>query len=111
MNLEQTVVAIQPAKKKRRAKRSGKTHVTQPTLWARISKFLTQRLRSHSPRRLRLCETVALGDKRFVAVVEFENRRFLLAGAPQSVTLLTELQDRRFAAGLKKQITGSVEAE
>lgn len=111
MNLKQTVVAIQTARKKRRAKRSGKPHVTGQTLWARISKFLTQRLRTHSSRRLRLCETVALGDKRFVAVVEFEKRRFLLAGAPQSVTLLTELQDRRFAAGLAKQMAGSVEAE
>jgi flagellar biogenesis protein FliO len=42
-------------------------------------------------RTLRLCETVSLGDKRFVAVVQFERRRFLLGVTPQTVSLLQGL--------------------
>src|SRR5690242_597744 len=34
-----------------------------------------------------LCETVSLGEKRFVAVVQFENERFLVGGSNASVSL------------------------
>jgi flagellar biogenesis protein FliO len=43
------------------------------------------------PRRLRLCETLSLGDKRMLALVECENRRFLLAATSQSVSLIQSL--------------------
>ena len=42
-------------------------------------------------RRLRLCEMLALGDKRFVAVVEYGQEKFLLAGTPQNISLLQHL--------------------
>jgi flagellar biogenesis protein FliO len=42
-------------------------------------------------RRLRLCESLALGDKRSVAVVEFEEQRFLLAITSSSISLLQSL--------------------
>jgi flagellar biosynthesis protein FliO len=45
------------------------------------------------PRALTLCETVSLGDKRYVAVVQFEQRRFLLGVTAQSVALLQALED------------------
>ena len=44
-----------------------------------------------APRRLRLCETLALGEKRFVAVIEFEGQQFLVGGAAASVNLLARL--------------------
>lgn len=44
-----------------------------------------------SERRLRLCEMLALGDKRFVAVVEYGREKFLLAGTPQNISLLKRL--------------------
>lgn len=44
-----------------------------------------------APRRLRLCETLALGEKRFVAVIEFESQRFLVGGGAASVNLLARL--------------------
>jgi flagellar biogenesis protein FliO len=44
-----------------------------------------------TPRRLRLCETLALGEKRFVAVIEFEGQRFLVGGGAASVNLLARL--------------------
>ncbi len=42
-------------------------------------------------RRLRLCETLALGRTRFVAVIEFENQQFLVGGGSASVNLLARL--------------------
>jgi flagellar biogenesis protein FliO len=54
--------------------------------WARIA-----RLRRSHPRRLRLTETLPLGERRFVAVLEFEEFRFLLGGTASSVVLLARL--------------------
>ena len=45
-----------------------------------------------APRRLRLCETLALGERRFVAVLEFEQTRFLLGGTASSLVVLARLE-------------------
>lgn len=42
-------------------------------------------------RRLRLCESLALGEKRSVAVVEFEEQRFLLGISSSGISLLQSL--------------------
>jgi flagellar biogenesis protein FliO len=47
---------------------------------------------SRQPRRLRLCESLPLGDRRFVAVVEFERSRFLVGGTAGSLVLLARLE-------------------
>jgi len=57
-------------------------------LWERVL-----RLSRRTPRRLRLCESLPLGERRFVAVVEFEAARFLVGGTPSSVVLLSRLAD------------------
>lgn len=38
-------------------------------------------------------ETAALGDRRFVSVIQFERQRFLVGSSPSSVTLLAQLPD------------------
>ena len=43
-------------------------------------------------RKLRLCESLGLGDRRFVAVVEFGQTRFLLGGTSSSLVLLAKLE-------------------
>lgn len=43
---------------------------------------------------LRLCETLSLGDKRFLAVVLVEQQKFLVGGAGNSVALLAKLPSR-----------------
>jgi flagellar biogenesis protein FliO len=53
------------------------------------------RLGRRAPRRLRLCESLPLGERRFVAVVEFEAERFLVGGTPSSMVLLSRLADGR----------------
>jgi flagellar biogenesis protein FliO len=59
-------------------------------LWARVL-----RLGQRTPKRLRLCESLPLGERRFVAVVEFERTRFLVGGTPSSLVLLSRLEDSR----------------
>ena len=66
-------------------------------VWLALQAMLAairQRLSAVRPvKRLRVCEAVPLGDKRFVAVVQFESRRFLIGGAQNSVVLLTKLDE------------------
>lgn len=42
-------------------------------------------------RSLRLCESLPLGEKRLLAVVQFEGRRFLVGATSQSISLLDRL--------------------
>jgi len=42
---------------------------------------------------LSVCETIALGDRRFVSVIQFERHRFLIGSSPSSITLLSRLPD------------------
>ena len=57
-------------------------------------------------RRLRVAETVSLGEKRFVAVVQVDGRHFLLAGGPTNIALLAQLDTKdAFEDVLKKTLT------
>ncbi len=48
--------------------------------------------RARSKRKtLAVRETAALGDRRFVCVIQFERQRFLVGSSPSSVTLLAQL--------------------
>ncbi len=42
-------------------------------------------------RELRLCESLSLGEKRVVAVIQYEGQRFLISAGAQSVNLLCRL--------------------
>ena len=42
---------------------------------------------------LRLCESLALGERRFLSVVEFGQRRFLVGGTANSLAMLATLSD------------------
>jgi flagellar biogenesis protein FliO len=45
------------------------------------------------PKSLRLCESLSMGDRRFVAVIAYEHSRFLLGGTSGSLVLLARLED------------------
>jgi flagellar biogenesis protein FliO len=47
--------------------------------------------RRRSARRLRLSETLSLGEKRFLAVVQFQQQEFLVGGTGTSIALLARL--------------------
>jgi flagellar biogenesis protein FliO len=53
---------------------------------------LRRRWGKRPERQLRLSESLSLGERRFLAVVEFERQKFLIGGTPNSVSLLAELR-------------------
>jgi flagellar biogenesis protein FliO len=53
---------------------------------------------SRKARRLRVCETLSLGDRRFVAVIEFDRQEFLVGGSGNSLELLARLHEGRVIA-------------
>lgn len=62
-----------------------------PALLARLRTLWNHVTIRRRERSLRIAETVSLGDKRFVAVLEFERQRFLIGVTNQSVSLLQGL--------------------
>ncbi len=46
-------------------------------------------------KRLRICESVSLGEKRFVAVIQVDGEQFLVGGAANSLAMLAQLDSRR----------------
>ncbi len=76
----------------------SRTNPLASTPLARITALLAARLntiwRSQKKRKaLSVRETASLGERRFVAVIQFERQRFLIGTSPSSVTLLTQLPD------------------
>jgi hypothetical protein len=66
------------------------------TLWRTLPRKLWRSLlmRARGQRKTLLVrETAALGDRRFVSVIQFERQRFLIASSPSSVTLLARLPE------------------
>jgi hypothetical protein len=54
-------------------------------------------LSAHSSRRLKVLETVSLGEKRFVSILHIDGEEFLLGGSASSVVVLAKL-DRPVSA-------------
>jgi flagellar biogenesis protein FliO len=67
--------------------------------WAQVWRWLRGLRRARPARQLRLRETLGLGERRFLAVAEFERQRFLIAGTANSVSLLAELGERDSGEG------------
>jgi flagellar biogenesis protein FliO len=60
-------------------------------LTARAASVHSSLRRRRSVRRLRLSETLSLGEKRFLAVVQFQHQEFLVGGTGNSIALLARL--------------------
>lgn len=45
-------------------------------------------------RRLKVAETVSLGEKRFVSILQVDGEQFLVGGGPSSVVLLAKLEEK-----------------
>lgn len=63
--------------------------------WNWLSAGAGVKLRSSKTRRLRLAETLSLGDKRFVSLVEVDGQTFLIGASSSGVSLLAECQGKR----------------
>jgi flagellar biogenesis protein FliO len=57
----------------------------------RLGTFSRQIIRRKRSRRLQLCETVSLGNRGFVAVIGYQEQRFLVGGTSTSIVLLADL--------------------
>ena len=70
-----------------------------PGLLSRAWFWLNSRHGLAATKQLRVAETVQLGDKRFVAVVQVEGRKFLIGGGASGVSLLTQLEPNQAGLG------------
>jgi flagellar biogenesis protein FliO len=61
------------------------------TWWQRLWAVLPAVRVRKAPRRLRLRESLSLGEKRVVAVIQYESQQFLIGGSAHSVNLLARL--------------------
>jgi flagellar biogenesis protein FliO len=67
----------------------GVTGLTLKNVWQWGMRILTSR----KVRRLRVCESLSLGERRFLAVVEFDHQEFLVGGSGNSLELLARLHE------------------
>jgi flagellar biogenesis protein FliO len=82
-------------------------HSSQNGFFSRAWAWLQSRQSANADaRRLRVAETVSLGEKRFVAVVQVAGRDFLIAGGPSNIALLAQLDPKEpFEDVLHRTIT------
>ena len=72
-------------------------------VWTSLAMLMTQawswtqqKLRTQQgKKRLRVCESVSLGEKRFVAVIQVDGEQFLVGGSSSSVATLAHLERTR----------------
>jgi flagellar biogenesis protein FliO len=80
----------------------GRTWLLQ--IWNALKWILQHAKVQQAHKNLRVCETVSLGEKRFVAVVQVDDERFLIGGSSGAVSLLTRLREAKtFAAALDQE--------
>ncbi|HUZ94105.1 MAG TPA: flagellar biosynthetic protein FliO [Edaphobacter sp.] len=70
-----------------------RTRPQRSSLLARAWRWLQKQQAFSAKKQLRVCETVSLGEKRFVALVQIESQRFLIGGGASGVSLLAELNN------------------
>jgi len=72
-------------------------------LWSAIRRIPRREFFCRAERQLRLCETLSLGSRGFLAVVRFEEQRFLVGGTNQSLALLADLSRSTAGPGATPQ--------
>ncbi len=55
--------------------------------------WVQRAVKPRKARRLRVCETLSLGERRFLAVIEFDRQEFLVGGSGNSLSLLARLHE------------------
>jgi hypothetical protein len=83
-----------------------------PSTLARAWSWLHSRYALTATKRLRVAETVSLGEKRFVALISVEGREFLVGGGTAGVSLLAQLDAApQPAKALRNGSAGEVDSE
>jgi hypothetical protein len=57
--------------------------------------WLKKNYASSATKRMRVAETVSLGEKRFVAILRVDGREFLIGGGTAGISLLTQIEKPR----------------
>jgi len=71
----------------------SKSSIPKSSIWRSLL-WKSLLCRAGSKRKtLSVRETAALGDRRFVSVIQFEHKRFLIGSSPAAITLLSQLPD------------------
>jgi len=60
-----------------------------------VGEWAQRALKFRRTRRLQVRETLSLGEKRFLAVIEFDQQEFLVGGSGNSFALLARLNEGR----------------
>ncbi len=83
---------------------SAAPQTATPSLFRTIADWFERRRQGAMGSKLRVAETISLGEKRFVSVVHVDGQRFLIGGSASNVALLTQLgaQDTSFESVLRK---------
>ncbi len=77
-------------------------------IWSALQ-WMVQRVSVKQARKnLKVCENVSLGEKRFVAVIQVDEERFLIGGSSGSVSLLTRLREAKTSASDLVREAGSI---
>lgn len=77
-----------------------------PSALLRAWSWLNRKYSLSTTKQLRVAETISLGEKRFVAVVHVEGKKFLIGGGASGVSLLTQLGTAGEAAGVLQPVLG-----
>ena len=80
-----------PREKSAMKANSARDADAQPGTLSRAFSWLQKRYALRPTKQLRVAETVSLGEKRFVAILHVEDRKFLIGGGASNVSLLTQL--------------------
>lgn len=88
---------VKPAADTQRARETATLHVlpksiVEPEKPKGLEKIFTWLRKAAPQKRLQLTETVSLGEKRFVALLQVDGRKFLIGGGPTGIALLTQLE-------------------
>jgi flagellar biogenesis protein FliO len=79
------------------ANAASQTSAPMETAWMGALKnawqWARRAVKARKTRRLRVCETLSLGDRRFLAVIEFDRQEFLVGGSGNSFELLARLHE------------------
>lgn len=77
------------------------------SLWGNASRLLRKVKIQRRPKELRIRETTPLGDRKFLALVEWKNERLLLGVTPGAITLLkTQASGATQAAEMEERSEG-----
>lgn len=96
MNVVSQVEAVVPIDESRSiAGAADRGQILLARIWNAFQWMLQRVTVKQARKNLKVCENVSLGEKRFVAVIQVDEERFLIGGSSSSVSLLTRLQETK----------------